>query len=301
MQKNRAPSLCQNHLHSCGSCCGLWNFSQGDLPWEDYKIKIGEILLNRTAQMATITANFSNPRRSGLFQYAKEQSLRESKNALNRPDIHICPFLGYLPNNRIGCLLHPDLWGHLETLDLRDLSFYGKSICAEYNCPGKQSLPIKSIKFLDKIFSDPLDYGAAIADYRLLKILLSIYQSCARSKNKDTQRQLESIRTWFSLGFLWRWRHQQRGFPLCSFEVTWEDSSFYQNNVLNQQRSEKEWRNLQDSLQFLANQFRLTGQELLALLEALHTIIPSQIGLEILADELLKYLHLVCPDERIAH
>ncbi|MDW7976602.1 MAG: hypothetical protein RMI35_08595 [Leptospiraceae bacterium] len=64
------------------------------------------------------------------FRENKEQSIPKISN-----EIYVCPFLGIIEHNKIGCLIHPTLTNDPKT---QDASFYGASLCQAYDCRVKQ-------------------------------------------------------------------------------------------------------------------------------------------------------------------
>ena len=114
-------SLCQTSSNSCGACCGIFNLN---LKRDEYNK-----LLEDRSELFRSSTDFS--KRWTLSDYRK---IRESKEiSLNRIDdsIYVCPFLGFIEKNKIGCMIHPVYSG--DPLS-QNVSFYGASICQGYNC-----------------------------------------------------------------------------------------------------------------------------------------------------------------------
>ncbi len=150
---------CQNE-YSCISCCGIFNF-QLSLK------KIQKLLLQRKKDF------IPSQDRKVLIQYREKRESLENQITINNREVYICPFCGYLPNGRFGCMIHPSL-----TYDERsqDVSFYGSSICKSYDCRVKEEdskqdfLYLKILlKILKQIRYNNSDihfiYSRLVADY----------------------------------------------------------------------------------------------------------------------------------------
>lgn len=114
---------CQNHF-SCFSCCGLFNFKVS------YHHQI-LILKERTKEFR----NLGSINRESLLRYRSYRENIEEHIPRYDKQVYICPFLGYLENTKIGCMIHPSLW---KEKDLQDVSFYKSTICQTYDCKVKQ-------------------------------------------------------------------------------------------------------------------------------------------------------------------
>ncbi len=157
---NQTPGkvyLCQvDEKISCGACCGLYNIH--DASYEN----LNEILLNR----------------SDLFEYTKRdidsilkfKSIIEEKENQERPfeDFHHCPYVGYIKENCIGCLLHP-LGDGNNGVDLRGLSYYGGFACRTYFCSTCHILNPEYKKIIRLAAKDWHIYGLVITEHKMLK------------------------------------------------------------------------------------------------------------------------------------
>lgn len=233
-------SLCQNKNHSCAACCGFLNLRFVETSLSGRKNKLSRIFQERTERILGLSSNFSKFNREALHQYEQKQRSREEQLGYIHEDIYVCPFLGYLNDKkinpqqekRIGCLLHPEAW-NVTTDDYRDLSFYGKSICAGYDCQSKEKLNDNQMRILDQLVGlDNLDYSALIANYLLLKnqfrLLAKIFNKEESSYNDKILQLLpqkefhDLLSNWFRS--LIRWQENARQ-PLYSYSSFFESSS----------------------------------------------------------------------------
>ncbi len=131
--------LCQpDNIKGCSLCCGLFNFRE-------------------------ITAGAL----SDFLHEGKERegSLSDYEEFINGATIrdefsHICPFQGFLSDNKPGCLLHPLYCGE----DGRGRSLFAGKICSEFFCPAHTILSDEEKVFLIKNVDDWYLYSVAIAD-----------------------------------------------------------------------------------------------------------------------------------------
>ncbi len=118
---------CQS-AYSCISCCGLFNFK---LSTES----IIHILNERTKHFNKIKKEIGFSHRDRYIKYKKERESIEDKFEKYSMEIYICPFLGIIQNNRLGCMIHPSI---TKDEKFQDISFYGSSICLSYDCRVKE-------------------------------------------------------------------------------------------------------------------------------------------------------------------
>lgn len=116
---------CQN-LFSCFSCCGLFNFNLSFL-------ELIRILQERTLQFKKYCTEYKN--REELINYKIEREKLEDHFPRYDKEIYICPFLGIIHNNKIGCMIHPTI---TKDPNSQDVSFYKSTICLVYDCKVKE-------------------------------------------------------------------------------------------------------------------------------------------------------------------
>jgi len=143
-------TLCHPDLEkSCGACCGLYNYV-------DHRRET----LTRLLKERTLLFLSKKPSSEWISLYRKEARRLETYSPLCK-EIYCCEFLGFVDHNRrVGCLLHPALWGE----DLRDFSFYGKKLCSEHLCPSQTYLTEDEKEIVIKVVNDWYLYGLVISD-----------------------------------------------------------------------------------------------------------------------------------------
>jgi hypothetical protein len=131
----------QYHSISCGACCGILNLALS---------KHERILLlnSRTHAIEKILKDCCNQfieenlLRKKFFQqagkYRQEQEKIENSIRRFNKETYCCVFLGFLSRDkrRIGCLIHPD---KTKIKNSQNASFYGTSICTNYDCKFKSN------------------------------------------------------------------------------------------------------------------------------------------------------------------
>jgi hypothetical protein len=149
--------LCQPDSHkSCGACCGLYNYA------DSTKDSLVKRLRNRTDHFRHAVT-----RREDVRDFS--EMVRMSEDQAKRYEvIHCCEYLGFLEHDerKIGCLLHPYC---NKGLDLRDVSFYGKELCAGHFCPSYHYLSREEKLALINITDDWYLYGLCVTDIDLVK------------------------------------------------------------------------------------------------------------------------------------
>jgi hypothetical protein len=158
-------SLCQSNAHSCGACCGIFNLNVS-------KQELDHILRERTEDFQKNT-NFQT--RWTLSAYRKRREELEEEISRVDKTTYVCPFLGMISSNRIGCMIHPVYSGDPKS---QNLSFYGASICQGYDCKTKEHQLADSLQTL--LEQDSLDYfiySNLVADYITFHLILEYFQS----------------------------------------------------------------------------------------------------------------------------
>ncbi|MES0490364.1 MAG: hypothetical protein ABUK01_10255 [Leptospirales bacterium] len=191
--------LCQGPDGSCSSCCGLYNL--------DFSVK------EREKWLTTSTNNFlqldlTDSLSVYKYRLSVEPSLR-LKSILN--DVYVCPFIGWVngEKTRSGCLLHPEGSPHPTTDKLdhpQSYSFYGQSICQNYNCSSKSKVLPFTWKSLWQKNIDPFLYGRVVSNHNLLNVISEI-----------TQNKKYSVQNLLSIVLKYAEKYPV---PVTSFEMT---------------------------------------------------------------------------------
>ncbi len=149
--------LCQpDQGKSCGACCGLYNYA------DSRREALSARLRNRTALYREIP---KSPEGLRLFS----SLVREREDQAQRYEvIYCCEYLGFMDDEerRVGCLLHPAV---NEGVDLREVSFYGRDLCAGHLCPSYYYLSRNEKQALFHICNDWYLYGLIVTDIDLVK------------------------------------------------------------------------------------------------------------------------------------
>ena len=155
---------CQRKNVSCGACCGIYNLDIADAKGYD------KLLKQRSIKLKEISLKD----RQALLAYRHRQERVEAKLRRRDPEIYVCPFLAYLDldHKRIGCMIHPCRTGQSDS---QDLSFYGASICRNYDCPNKEEDKRSYYALLlERCFSESHDYSRLMADRTFFLFLKQI-------------------------------------------------------------------------------------------------------------------------------
>ncbi len=161
-------SACQRETVSCGACCGVFNL-------ELDRAGRRRLLLERFGAFASVKFQEA----STFVEYRREREEHEARyNRLNH-ETYVCPFYGYLPDGdargeepppdtRTGCMIHPSRTGLEHS---QNFSFYGASICADYDCSCKEKDEEQLFsRFLERHFPGE-DYGRLMGDVLLYSAL----------------------------------------------------------------------------------------------------------------------------------
>lgn len=131
--------LCQpDNIKGCSLCCGLFNF--GDIT----SGALGNFLQE------------GKERESKLSDYEGFINSSEIRDEFS----HICPYQGFLSDNKPGCLVHPLYCG----ADGRGRSLFASKICSGFFCPAHSILSEEEKRFLINNVTDWYLYSVAIAD-----------------------------------------------------------------------------------------------------------------------------------------
>lgn len=131
--------LCQpDNTKGCSLCCGLFNFR--DISSESLR---GFLEEGKYREQAFPTHN----------EYNVSPHVRDLSS-------HICPYQGFLSDDKPGCLIHPISSG----VDGRWRSLFASKICGEFFCPAHTILTSDEKTFLIENISNWYYYSSAIAD-----------------------------------------------------------------------------------------------------------------------------------------
>ncbi|HRP69923.1 MAG TPA: hypothetical protein PLY93_10365 [Turneriella sp.] len=114
---------------SCSACCGIYNLKKKDE--ERYKW-----LEENTQQFLAL--DLSNT--ESIIRFRREREMVTLPQRV-REDTYVCPFVGFVHNQKMGCLLHPVGSPHPQISILphpQNFSFYGEGICQSYDCLAKE-------------------------------------------------------------------------------------------------------------------------------------------------------------------
>ncbi|MCX7816890.1 MAG: hypothetical protein N2317_05215 [Syntrophales bacterium] len=158
MEQSSYIHLCQpGKDKSCAACCGLYNYVDSS------REALTERLKNRTKI-------FSSIREPDLEELAKFSAcLRSFEDQRRRYEvIYCCEFLGFLDEEmkRVGCLIHPF---QNKGKDLREISFYGRELCAGHFCPSFHYLSPLEKKVVVDVLDDWYVYGLVVTDIDFVK------------------------------------------------------------------------------------------------------------------------------------
>jgi hypothetical protein len=88
---------------------------------------------------------------------------------------YVCPFLGFISDGRIGCMVHPILSGDPNS---QNVSFYGASICQGYDCKNKENKnSTLLIPFLENEAMDYYTYSNLVSDHITLGIIIDFFEN----------------------------------------------------------------------------------------------------------------------------
>lgn len=158
MEQHSYIHLCQpGRDKSCGACCGLYNYVDSS------RTSLTERLKERTRLFLSL----NEPSLQELAEFSAY--LRSCEDQRRRYEvIYCCEFLGFLDEEmkRVGCLLHPLQNGGR---DLRDVSFYGRELCAGHFCPSFHYLSSLEKKVVVDVLDDWYVYGLVVTDIDFVK------------------------------------------------------------------------------------------------------------------------------------
>ncbi len=189
--------LCQpDSGKSCGACCGLYNYA------DSTRESLVDRLRNRTRIFRETVKKANDPK---VF-LNRIRSIESPERIYDT--IHCCEYLGFLDDEekRVGCLLHP-LQNDGE--DMRDLSFYGRELCAGHICPSYHFISRDEKLSLTRIVDDWYLYGLCITDIDLVKEYFRFISEgiCEVPRYERFEGRLKDIALdFFSLKISWPFR-----------------------------------------------------------------------------------------------
>jgi hypothetical protein len=198
MQESPSIHLCQPDAgKSCGACCGLYNWADSG------RESLVERLRGRTRRFQQMVRGPADlPSFSEATRSAEDQTKRYE-------EIYCCEYVGFLDEDekRVGCLLHPLRNGGA---DMRDVSFYGRELCAGHLCPSYHYISDAEKQALLYVLDDWYLYGLCLTDIDLVKnyfrlISEAVYEMPSPVRFKDGILR-ETARRFFSFKVAWPFR-----------------------------------------------------------------------------------------------
>jgi hypothetical protein len=173
-------SLCQSKNTSCGACCGIFNLDLN-------KIEINNLINHRTSLFKSevdLKKNWT------IAEYRKKREIEESSVLRKDETTYVCPFLGFIKDKKIGCMIHPSITG--DPLS-QNFSFYGSSICQGYECKNKERSDIKLIEdiIIELNIDSYYEYSNIFSDHITLNLIIEFFNSCGYDIEKIIQKEKE--------------------------------------------------------------------------------------------------------------
>ena len=97
----------------------------------------------------------------------KTSFLKKNPSKTLYDSVRVCPFAGYVEEEKIGCLIHPSR--HPEGKDIRDISVHSQAVCAGHFCAAHDWLRPVEIAMINTCRGD--FYGILVAQVGLVKKL----------------------------------------------------------------------------------------------------------------------------------
>lgn len=149
--------LCQSSTAGCGICCGADNFIDRMTPSHQQR-------LERRTQLVD-GCGFDELRLLAI----KDLLLNEEQAYLVSSAIPTCPFMGYVSDSGLGCLIHPSR--HPNNEDIRDISVHDQATCSGFFCTAHTALSPIEIAIAESV--PPPEYGRTLTNIEYLKALRS--------------------------------------------------------------------------------------------------------------------------------
>jgi len=154
-------SLCQPNTGSvsCGGCCGIGNLN---LSAEDR-----QALLDARTREFRSGVDFAMGHTMAAYRQTREKL--EAEIPKHDPTTYSCPFLGWVGEKRLGCMIHPVFTGNPKS---QNYSFYGASICQTYDCKNKENARVLLWQELFlSVAQNSLEYTELCANHKLISLL----------------------------------------------------------------------------------------------------------------------------------
>jgi hypothetical protein len=192
--------LCQpDQAKSCGACCGLYNYA------DSTKASLARRLRTRSALFQKMVSGPEDIR-------AFSEAVRSGEDGTKRYEvIHCCEYTGFLDvqQRRVGCLLHPLRHGGV---DMREVSFYGKSLCEGHLCPSYHYISRQEKLALIEIIDDWYLWGLCITDIDLVVTWFRLVSEALGEMPPPERFGLKPLRdiaaTFFSFKIDWPFRSE---------------------------------------------------------------------------------------------
>jgi hypothetical protein len=145
---------------SCGACCGLYNHVAHDerATWERLRQRTRAFF-----EEACIDDEGSLTRFREKWEDGPEDKLLTG--------LRSCPFLGFIEESRVGCLVHPL---QNDGVDGRDCGIYDRFICEDYLCAAHDVLRRSEIRLVLNAVGDSYLYGLAVTNPKFVRKLLEL-------------------------------------------------------------------------------------------------------------------------------
>ena len=174
--------LCQHDHGSCAACCGVYNFRDRSQDAER------ERLTRRTEMVRAAWPDVEKLAR------ARDALLAFERSEILFDGVKVCPFAGYVDDERVGCMIHPSR--HPSGDDLRDLAVYPREVCAGHFCAPHDWLREREADLAQT--AKGTFYGVVVTDAGLVKALAKILdEQFARPFKRDdlvrAHKQLDAL------------------------------------------------------------------------------------------------------------
>jgi hypothetical protein len=148
--------MCQGTHGGCAACCGIFNHKdrKDDQRW----------VSQLKAQTQTVTLADFDPQK---LQHIKENFEKENPANELYSSVKVCPFAGFISDERLGCLIHPTR--HPQGHDLRHLSVHSQPICAGHFCASHDWLRPIEMELINTAHG--VFYGSLVSQPGLVKQL----------------------------------------------------------------------------------------------------------------------------------
>lgn len=184
--------LCQHDRGSCAACCGAYNFV-------DRSDAASHARFARRTER--VRAAWPDPVQLAA---ARDELLAAEKPGVLFAGVKVCPFAGYVEEERVGCLLHPSR--HPAGADLRDLAVYPKEVCAGHFCAPHDWLRPREVA-LARAARGPR-YGRVVTDAGLVKGVAALLDDARarRFDEADVARADDALCALWDALLDWPWR-----------------------------------------------------------------------------------------------